>query len=71
MLTGRPTITEGAVGLPGVQILPLVRRLRAKEFDLISVGRAILADAEWGSKLRQAREDEIKPYTRRSWLHLF
>lgn len=71
LLTGRPVITEGAVGLPGVQIEPLVQRMRAREFDLISVGRALLADAEWASKLRQARESDILPFTRRSWLHLY
>ena len=71
LLTGRPAITEGAVGLPGVQIEPLVQRLRASEFDLVSVGRALLADCEWGSKIRLAREDEIIPFTRRSWLHLY
>ena len=71
LLTGRPVMTEGAVGLPGVQIEPLVQRLRAREFDLISVGRALLADAEWATKLRQARESDILPFTRRSWLHLY
>ena len=51
LLTGRPTITEGAVGLPGVEIHPLVQRMRAHEYDLISVGRALLADAEWGGAI--------------------
>ncbi len=71
LLTGRPTITEGAVGLPGVEIHPLVRRMRAGEYDLISVGRALLADAEWGTKIHLSREEEIIPFTKRAWLHLF
>lgn len=71
LISGRPTITEGAVGLPGVQIHPLVRRMRAAEFDLVSVGRALLADAAWGSKVRRSREDEIIPFTNRAWLHLY
>lgn len=71
LLTGRPTITEGAVGLPGVEIHPLVRRMRAAEFDLVSVGRALLADAAWGSKVRSGRENEIAPFTNRAWLHLY
>lgn len=71
LLTGRPAITEGAVGLPGVQIHALTQRLRAREFDLVSVGRALLADCEWGTKVRLSRENEIIPFSRRSWLHLY
>ncbi|MBR5196217.1 MAG: 12-oxophytodienoate reductase [Akkermansia sp.] len=71
LLTGRPAITEGAVGLPGVQIQALAQRLRASEFDLVSVGRALLADCAWGTKVRLSREDEIIPFSRRSWLHLY
>lgn len=70
MLTGRPTITEGAVGLAGVSVQNLARRLCANEFDLMSVGRALLADCAWGTKIRFAREAEIIPFSRRSWLHL-
>lgn len=29
---------------------PLAERLKAGEFDLIAVGRALLADAEWAEK---------------------
>ena len=69
-LTGRPVITEGRVGLDGVPLPPLVRRMQAWEFDMISAGRSLLADAEWGAKIRQARESEIIPFTSRSWFRL-
>ena len=69
-LTGRPVITEGRVGLDGVPLPPLVRRMQAWEFDMISAGRSLLADAEWGAKIRQAREAEIIPFTSRSWFRL-
>ena len=71
LLTGRPAITEGAVGLPGVPVHELAQRLRASEFDLVSVGRALLADCAWGTKVRLSRDEEIIPFSRRSWLHLY
>lgn len=63
-LTGKPTISVGSVGLKGdftnafdggpeaeaASVEPLVERLKAGEFDLIAVGRALLADAEWAEK---------------------
>ena len=39
-------------------------RLKAGEFDLIAVGRALLADAEWAEKIRHAREKEIHLFTK-------
>lgn len=63
-LTGKPTITVGSVGLDqefkgpqgrpnhvGVtSIDPLLDRLERDEFDLVGVGRAILADPDWPRK---------------------
>lgn len=63
-LTGKPSISVGSVGLKGdftnafdggpeaetASVEPLVERLKAGEFDLIAVGRALLADAEWRKK---------------------
>lgn len=70
MLTHRPVITGGGVGVEyGIQ--GTVRRFMAHECDLVSVGRALLADAEWGSKILLAREKEITPYTERAWSRLF
>ena len=43
---------------------PLAERLKAGEFDLIAVGRALLADAEWAEKIRHAREKDIHLFTK-------
>lgn len=71
-LTGKPTISVGSVGLDTdffrtnvgaeteqVSIEPLLKRLGDAEFDLIAVGRALLADPEWLEKLRSGRGAEI------------
>ncbi|MCB9605721.1 MAG: NADH:flavin oxidoreductase [Polyangiaceae bacterium] len=71
-LTGKPTISVGSVGLDTdffrtnvgaateqASIEPLLERLGAGEFDLIAVGRALLADAEWLTKLTSGRAQEI------------
>lgn len=71
LLTRRPVIASGGVGLPGRGVAPIIARLQAQEFDLVAVGRALLADAEWGSKVRLAREEEIFPFSPRAWLHLY
>ena len=59
MLSGRPVIIgEDAVSnSPSLELLS--RRLAAQEFDLVAIGRALLADAEWGRKVREARVNEI------------
>lgn len=62
ILSRRPVITDGGVGLPGCRLDWLARQLNAGEFDLLAVGRALLADAEWGSKVRAGREREIRPF---------
>ncbi len=77
-LTGRPTITVGSVGLSGSMsvtnlgtraeptrdLAPLARRLDEGEFDLVAVGRALLADAQWAKKVKEGRFDELKPFTK-------
>lgn len=63
LLTQRPVIVEDGVGIPGLRVEYVVRRMRAGEFDLVSVGRALLADAAWGSKIRQGSEADILPFT--------
>lgn len=83
-LTGRPTISVGSVGLSTdlldalvggqdaevTDVAELVRRMEADEFDLIAVGRALIADADWAGKLRDARLAEARPYTKESLLSL-
>ncbi|MFC7978159.1 NADH:flavin oxidoreductase [Streptomyces cinereoruber] len=74
-LTGRPTITVGSVGLDGDFIHAfagkgaglgsldnLLDRLERDEFDLVAVGRALLQDPQWASKILAGRTNELKPY---------
>ncbi|MDZ4910541.1 12-oxophytodienoate reductase, partial [Clostridium perfringens] len=41
----------------------LLNRLEEHEFDLVAVGRALLADPEWAAKVRDGRFDELAPFT--------
>jgi 2,4-dienoyl-CoA reductase-like NADH-dependent reductase (Old Yellow Enzyme family) len=77
LLTGRPTITVGSVGLneefmrsfasgqatqvTGLDVL--IERLDQNEFDLVAVGRSLLVDPEWAMKIRNGRFGELKPFT--------
>ncbi|MFF4650829.1 NADH:flavin oxidoreductase [Streptomyces sp. NPDC001380] len=74
-LTGRPVITVGSVGLDsdfikafqggkaGVAgIERLLDRLERDEFDLVAVGRALIADPEWADKIRSGRVGDLVPF---------
>ena len=76
-LTGKASITVGSVGLSGdfiggfggevshpASLDELVRRLERGDFDLVAVGRALLADPEWAAKVRDGRTSELKDFTR-------
>lgn len=80
-LTGKPVITVGSVGLdteftatmataaPVQQVTdidPLITRFNRGEFDLVSVGRALLADPAWVAKVRAGRWQDVTPYTKGS-----
>jgi 2,4-dienoyl-CoA reductase-like NADH-dependent reductase (Old Yellow Enzyme family) len=71
-LTGKPTITVGSVGLSGdfidafkgetstpTTLVELLRRLDRGDFDLVAVGRAELADAEWARKIHEGRSSDL------------
>ncbi|MFD0915291.1 NADH:flavin oxidoreductase [Pseudahrensia aquimaris] len=76
-LTGATTISVGSVGLSGdffgafggkssqpTELDGLVQRMERDEFDLIAVGRAILADPNWVSKVKGTNPEphiEFKP----------
>ncbi|MCH5583436.1 NADH:flavin oxidoreductase [Shimazuella sp. AN120528] len=72
-LTGKPTITVGSVGLddvfaPGITaknapIDALIDRLQKHEFDLVAIGRALLVDPAWASKLHAGKTEKMIPYT--------
>jgi len=74
-LTGKPTITVGSVGLDGefngafrgqnsdvTDIGELIDRLEGGEFDLVAVGRSLLADPTWAAKIRDGRFDELQSF---------
>ena len=74
-ISGKPAITVGSVGLDldflksyggkiahKAPIDALLTRLDAGEFDLVAVGRALIADPEWANKVQQGRESEIVGY---------
>ena len=77
-LTGRPTITVGSVGLTGeftdalrkgesskpASLDSLLHRLERDEFDLVAVGRALLADPRWAQKLHEGRDAELFGFTK-------
>lgn len=43
-------------------LAPLVDLLTRGEFDLVAVGRAVLADSSWGAKVAEGRLAEIRAY---------
>lgn len=64
-LTGKPSMTVGGVGLDkdiytsfatggsqAASLAPLLDRFNAGEFDLVGVGRALIADPAWVEKVR-------------------
>ncbi|MGY0498513.1 NADH:flavin oxidoreductase [Nocardia sp. FBN12] len=74
-LTGKPTITVGSVGLDGDflhafrgqgaelgNLDNLLDRMERDEFDMVAVGRALLQDPDWASKVLAGRTGELKPY---------
>ena len=71
-LTGKATVTVGSIGLSGdflaafrgeastpSPLEELLRRFDRGDFDLVAVGRALLADAEWTRKIREGRLAEL------------
>lgn len=76
-LTGKPTIAVGSVGIDSeftrslfegkgankADISKLIEMLERDEFDLVAVGRALLADPAWVTKIRDGRIDELVPFT--------
>lgn len=73
VLTGKPVITVGSVGLDTnviefftegkgakhASLEPLLERLSAEEFDLVAVGRGLLADPAWARKIHEHKEDTL------------
>jgi 2,4-dienoyl-CoA reductase-like NADH-dependent reductase (Old Yellow Enzyme family) len=82
-LTGKPTITVGSVGLSGdffgafagessqpSSLDELVRRFDRGDFDLVAVGRPLLADADWVKKIKDGRTEDLKGFTKEALYQL-
>ena len=77
-ITGKPAITVGSVGLDAVftplpgehtfreadtaSLDELLRRMDAQEFDLVAVGRALIANPDWVDMVQHHRHEELKPF---------
>lgn len=79
-LTGRPTITVGSVGLNAPlsvtdigdeagaddELQPLADAVARGDYDLVAVGRALIADPAWAEKVREGRFGELHRFERRA-----
>jgi 2,4-dienoyl-CoA reductase-like NADH-dependent reductase (Old Yellow Enzyme family) len=77
-LTGKPTITVGSVTLgadvmtsfgspdsvPVTGLDALLDRLERGEFDLVAVGRALIANPLWPAIVKAGALDELRPFDR-------
>ena len=76
-LTGKATITVGSVGLSGdffgafagessepTSLEELNRRFDRGDFDLVAVGRPILADPNWVAKIKAGKMDELRGFSK-------
>jgi 2,4-dienoyl-CoA reductase-like NADH-dependent reductase (Old Yellow Enzyme family) len=76
-LSGKATITVGSVGLNGdffgafagessdpSSLDELMRRMDRGDFDLVAVGRPLLADPNWVQKIRDGRTSELKGFSK-------
>ena len=77
-ITGKPTITVGSVGLnhdfiplPGeatfreaepASLDSLIERMERDEFDLVAVGRAMIANPDWASRVREGQMDTMQAF---------
>ncbi|BAV66273.1 oxidoreductase [Sphingobium cloacae] len=76
-LTGQPTLTVGSIGFDndlikalntkaaGTDIPSIVeaaKRVEREEFDLVAVGRGMIADPNWAQKVREGTFDELLAY---------
>ncbi|MFI5907948.1 NADH:flavin oxidoreductase [Dactylosporangium sp. NPDC051541] len=73
-LTGLPVIAIGSVGVrqafrgeheeqaESLSLAPLLERFEQGEFDLVALGRALLSEPAWPTKLAAGRVADIRPY---------
>lgn len=85
-VTGKPVITVGSVGMDrdlmedfvaGIsspmlgRLEDLVAMFERGEFDLVALGRVLLADPNWLEKVERRRIDELTPYDRTTALRQY
>lgn len=76
-ITGKPTISVGSVGLTEEFIATyregsaevtgideLIQRMEADEFDLIAVGRALIANPDWPKKVLAGEMDSLQTFSK-------
>ena len=77
-VTGVPTCTVGSIGLDNdliaslgegrtanldlERLSDLMRRFERGDFDLVAVGRAMIAEPDWPLKVREGAFDQLKPF---------
>ena len=77
-----PTIGVGSVGLNNdfidmtasaevTSIDMAIKDISDHKYDLVAVGRALLADHEWVTKMKDGRLNDIKPYTKEALINLY
>jgi len=84
-LTGKPTITVGSVTL-GEDVMTsfgspdsvsvtgldqLLERLERGEFDLVAIGRALIANPQWAQKVKAGALADLRPFDRGVLTSLF
>ena len=83
-ISGLPTITVGSVGLESkgdgfinmnsyaapVGIEKAISDVNEKKYDMVAVGRALLADPEWVLKIKEGRIGDIIPYSEKALTEL-
>jgi len=82
-ITGKTTITVGSVGLNGdffgafagqssepSSLDELTRRMDRGDFDLVAVGRPLLADPNWVQKIQNNQTSELKGFTKEALMDL-
>ncbi|MDQ0641722.1 2,4-dienoyl-CoA reductase-like NADH-dependent reductase (Old Yellow Enzyme family) [Pedobacter sp. W3I1] len=82
-VTGKATISVGSVGLDGdffgafagqssqpSSLDELVRRMDRGDFDLVAVGRPLLADPNWVEKIKYNRTAELKGFSKEALMEL-
>ena len=85
-LTGKPTITVGSVSLDAdfipekgetlfrsgniASLDSLTERLENDEFDLVAIGRAMIANPDWANKVQAGQLQQLRAYDKQMLMNL-